>query len=173
MRPVFEKRSYLLEEGWFGSYDRCKIYSQQSPENKINGGTWFYYNLNKALCILEIMPKLALLLPIMLIAQLATSQSLFRIIEKGKTGYINSAGITVIPPIYHNAFDFAEGLAAVRENELYGFIDSSGKYVLPPQFDYATYFVNGITLVYKQRKPYFIDKTGKVILPDVNLQQYH
>lgn len=101
--------------------------------------------------------------------QLAFSQQqpLFRITEKGKTGYINSSGATVIPPIYHNGFDFAEGLAAVRENELYGFIDASGKYVIAPQFDYATYFENGITLVYKQRKSYFIDKTGKVILPDV------
>lgn len=80
-------------------------------------------------------------------------------------GFIDSTGTTVIPTIYHNAFDFKEGLAAVRENELYGFIDASGKYVLAPQFDYATYFENGITLVYKQRQPYFIDKTGKVILP--------
>lgn len=113
------------------------------------------------------MPKPALLLPFLFIAQLAAGQqrSLFKITVKNKTGYIDSTGTTVIPPIYHNGFDFKEGLAAVRENELYGFIDSSGKYVLAPQFDYATYFVNGITLVYKQRQPYFIDKTGKVILP--------
>jgi hypothetical protein len=115
------------------------------------------------------MPKPAFLLPFLFIAHLAISQqqALFRITEKGKTGYINSSGTTVIPPIYHNGFDFAEGLAAVRENELYGFIDSSGKYVLAPQFDYASYFVNGITLVYKQRKSYFIDKTGNVVLPEV------
>lgn len=113
------------------------------------------------------MPKLALLFPFLLIIQLATSQHqpLFKIIVKGKTGYIDSTGTTAIPPIYQNGFDFKEGLAAVRENELYGFIDASGKYVLAPQFDYATYFENGITLVYKQRQPYFIDKTGKVILP--------
>lgn len=115
------------------------------------------------------MMKFASLLIFLFITQLAFSQHqpLFKIFEKGKIGYINSSGSTVIPPIYHDAFDFAEGLAAVRENELYGFIDSSGKYVLEPQFDYATRFVNGITLVYKQKQSYFIDKTGKAILPTV------
>lgn len=115
------------------------------------------------------MTKFASVLIFVFISQLAFSQHqpLFIIFEKNKIGYINSSGTTVIPPIYHSAFDFAEGLAAVRENELYGFIDSSGKYVLEPQFDYATRFVNGITLVYKQKQSYFIDRTGKVILPTV------
>lgn len=98
---------------------------------------------------------------------MAQPQPLFKVSQHGKTGYINSKGVMVIPAIYHNGFDFVEGLAAVRENDLYGFIDSSGKYAIAPQFDYATYFVNGITLVYKQKKSYFINKTGKVILPPV------
>jgi hypothetical protein len=115
------------------------------------------------------MPKPSLLLPFLFITQLATAQSqlLFKVSQHGKTGYINNKGTMVIPAIYHNGFEFAEGLAAVRENGLYGFIDSSGKYAIAPQFDYATYFVNGVTLVYKERRSYFIDKTGKVILPPV------
>ena len=115
------------------------------------------------------MTKFAPLLIFLFITQLGISQHrpLFRIFEKDKTGYINSSGVTVIPPIYHNGFDFAEGLAAVRENGLYGFIDTNGKYSITPQYDYATYFVNGITLVYKQGRSFFIDKTGKVVLPDV------
>lgn len=106
------------------------------------------------------MLRLLFILPFLFVIQLVTAQQqpLFRITQKGKIGYINSKGAMVIPPIYHNAFDFAEQLAAVRENGLYGFIDSSGKYVIAPQFDYATYFVNGITLVYKERESYFIAK---------------
>jgi hypothetical protein len=115
------------------------------------------------------MPRPSLLLPFLFITHLATAQSqlLFKVSQYGKTGYINNKGTIVIPAIYHNGFEFAEGLAAVRENGLYGFIDSSGKYAIAPQYDYATYFVNGITLVYKERQPYFIDRTGKVILPPV------
>lgn len=114
------------------------------------------------------MRKPALLLLLLSVIKLAISQQpLFKITEKGKTGYINNKGITIIPPVYSNGFEFKEGVAAVRENGLYGFIDSTGKYSIKPEFDYASYFVHGVALVYKKREPYFIDKKGKIILPPV------
>lgn len=97
----------------------------------------------------------------------AQSQPLFRIVQNGKTGYINKDGKVVISPVYWSGYDFSEGLAAVREHGLYGFIDETGKYVITPQYDFATDFVKGHALVYKGETSYYINSKGNVVLPVV------
>lgn len=65
-------------------------------------------------------------------------------------------------------FDFAEGLAVLRQGDKYGFIDQSGKYIIAPQFDYAWPFKDGRAKVYKDidgGKHSFIDRSGKLIAP--------
>lgn len=66
----------------------------------------------------------------------------------GVYGYINKAGLVVIPPQFDNALEFSEGLAAVEvDGRLVmsgkvqkwmpgrcGYIDHSGKFVIQPQF---------------------------------------
>jgi|JI9StandDraft_2_1071091.scaffolds.fasta_scaffold71332_2 hypothetical protein len=65
-------------------------------------------------------------------------------------------------------FDFAEGLAVLRQGDKYGFIDQTGKYIIAPQFDYAWTFKEGRAKVYKDidgGKYSFIDRNGKLISP--------
>ncbi|MDF2192522.1 WG repeat-containing protein [Paraflavitalea sp. CAU 1676] len=97
----------------------------------------------------------------------ARQDTLFRIEDQGKVGYINAQGRVVIPTKYHSGEAFSEGLAAVRENGYYGFIDTRGNYVLEPQFDKAAHFQNGVSLVTRKGKPTIIDRTGTAIAPPV------
>lgn len=41
----------------------------------------------------------------------------------GKAGFINTKGKEVIPFVYDDADSFSEGLAPVKNNELWGFIN--------------------------------------------------
>ena len=64
-----------------------------------------------------------------------------------KWGYINSQGSMVIEPIYDDAWEFHEGLAAVKVEWARGYIDCEGKVMISPQFQYAGPFENGRALV--------------------------
>jgi WG containing repeat len=90
---------------------------------------------------------------------------LFPIYENDKTGFMNAKGENVIPPIYHSAGEFSEGLAAARLNGTYGYINSTGAFIIPPSFDYATPFREGIAIVFKDGKQLFINKKGKEPFP--------
>ena len=100
-----------------------------------------------------------------------------------KSGFINAKGKEVIAPIWDQAMDFSEGLAAVAkgdyDNAKWGFVDTSGKVVIEPQYDHAFlepggdspdviggYFENGTMVVYQdgedgQITAITIDKNGK------------
>jgi len=80
--------------------------------------------------------KYIILFVIFTSANLFAQQSLFKIIEDGKIGYINNKGAIIIPAVYNNGTDFTNGYAAVRQGGLYGVIDSLGKYVVQPKYDY-------------------------------------
>jgi hypothetical protein len=91
----------------------------------------------------------------------AQDNYLFKIIENGKTGFINSTGQSIINPKFWVAGDFSEGLAEARINGTYGYIDNTGNFIIQPQFDYATPFSEGLALVYKEAQPFFINKNGQ------------
>ncbi|MBO7522558.1 MAG: WG repeat-containing protein, partial [Bacteroidales bacterium] len=49
----------------------------------------------------------------------------------GLCGFIDNTGKEVVPCQYEDAYDFSEGLAAVKnKNDLWGFIDETGKEVV-------------------------------------------
>jgi hypothetical protein len=68
---------------------------------------------------------------------------LYRFREKGKAGFMDRFGRTVIPAQFDDALDFSEGLAWVRVGKKVGFIDRAGKIVITPQFDDAQSFAYG------------------------------
>jgi len=94
-----------------------------------------------------------------------------------KYGYIDETGKMVINPIFENAGDFHEGLAAVcvgdgcyqdwgnpKEEPKWGFIDKTGAMVILPQFSYVTSFQEGLAAVSVGGKSGYIDKTGKFVI---------
>lgn len=96
----------------------------------------------------------------------AQSNGLIRIIDKDKTGYINSKGKIIIEPIYTVGNDFSENLASVREHDKYGFINEKGEYIIKPKYDIALDFNNGVAKVFLKGKPLFIDKEGKMVISE-------
>lgn len=106
--------------------------------------------------------KFILIIQLLLVSMVSFGQeeTLFRIIEKGNVGYINSEGAVVIEPKFIVGGEFSEGLAAVRENGLYGFIDLKGEYVIKPQFDFASGFLNGIANAKIKNKSIYIYKSN-------------
>ena len=63
--------------------------------------------------------------------------------------YINLSitGILIIPFNYDSAYEFSEGLACVRKNELYGYIDTHNNVIIPFEYTEASSFSNGIASV--------------------------
>ena len=67
--------------------------------------------------------------------------------DKGKLGFMNQNGQTVIACQYDDAMIFREGLAAVAINKKWGFINKQGTVVIPLQFDAALVFNEGIGII--------------------------
>ena len=56
---------------------------------------------------------------------------------------------------------YYEGLAMIKQNNLYGFIDTAGEIVIPVVYDSAARFVEGKAVVRKGDQVGFIDKSNK------------
>ena len=91
----------------------------------------------------------------------------------GRWGFINPTGAIVIEPQFIEAFDFSEGLAAVRVQDVkepnqrrwrYGYIDRAGNVVIQPQFEAAFDFSEGLARVLVAGRMGFIDKTGRLVV---------
>ena len=80
---------------------------------------------------------------------------------KGKWGYINSKGETVIRDQFDNAFQFDSKLAPVRIGNKFGFIDRTGKLVFPAVYEWAAEFENGFATVWKDDKYGYITSKGE------------
>lgn len=80
-----------------------------------------------------------------------------------KLGEIDKTGKVVINPQFDWAFNFSEGLAAVKIDGKYGYINKAGTVVIYPQFDVAENFSDGFAVVEIEGKWGCINSTGKII----------
>lgn len=91
----------------------------------------------------------------------------FQVSVGDKIGFMDGGCRMVIPAQFSEAFDFPEGLAAVKVGEKWGYIDATGATVIQPQFALAFEFSDGLASVkLEDKSPLFgfIDKGGKVVI---------
>ncbi len=89
-------------------------------------------------------------------------------------GFINTKGQFVVKPVFLDAHDFSDGLAAVKlpatqsNPAAWGFIDTSGKMVIPAKFSIEPgNFRTGRAPVEKRNgHKVMIDKSGEVVSPE-------
>jgi len=89
---------------------------------------------------------------------------------KGKYGYIDTKGNIAIEPIFEEARDFSEGMAAVRKpEEMWGYINVKGEMIVDcSKLRIANDFSDGLARVcflleYRDSNFQYIDKEGKVV----------
>jgi hypothetical protein len=88
-----------------------------------------------------------------------------------KFGYINKSGKVIVKPVFREAKEFSDGLAAVKNDQnKWGFINKDGKYSIEPKFDYVYSFNDGYApvLIDAANNEYsYIDKKGTIVIsPD-------
>lgn len=79
-------------------------------------------------------------------------------------GYIDTTGKFVIQPEFDGAWEFHEGLAAVKIDWARGYINHSGEFVIEPKFQQAGSFNDGVAWVMDDNRYGLIDKEGKYII---------
>lgn len=97
----------------------------------------------------------------------ADTTCLFRVGNPGSYGFINNAGILVIPMQFEEAPDvFSEGLAAARIGGSWRYVDATGQTVLKVAYDRAGPFSHGMAPVRAADGKWgFIDRTGVERVP--------
>lgn len=85
-------------------------------------------------------------------------------------GYIDRSGVIVIPIQWMAAYDFSEGLAALRvDKKHFQFIDTAGTVVIKSKkYDSVGRFRNGVCRVVKGGKVKWIDTKGKELKDESN-----
>lgn len=80
------------------------------------------------------------------------------------TGFVNIKGQWVLPPVYEEAKDFHQGLAAIRIGDLWGYINPQGQKVIPATFTDAGDFIWNYAVVGQKGLYGIIDKFGSFTL---------
>ena len=93
-------------------------------------------------------------------------------------GFISLENKNISRFIFDETYNFSEGLAKVKLDDLYGFIDSSGNITIENKYQQASDFKNGISIIKRNNKYGILDQNGveitfpvfdKVIVQDDDL----
>lgn len=85
--------------------------------------------------------------------------------KKGKFGYMDESGNTVIKPQFTVAYPFENGMAKVQKDNAWGYIGEDGKYVIKPEYTLIEDFNSqGIALVQKGSKYGYVRKDGSFVI---------
>lgn len=86
--------------------------------------------------------------------------------EKGRWGFADEDGSTVIKPTYDEVTPFnGFGYAKVRKGQKWGFVDQKGNIALPVAYDEIGEFSGGLAAITKSKKHGFIDSTLVEVIP--------
>jgi len=91
----------------------------------------------------------------------------FLVAVDSKYGYMDASCRMVIPARFDEAFEFTEGLAAVKAGDKWGYVDRNGQFVIAPRFAGAFHFADGLASVQIDKSSAlwgFIDRTGKLVI---------
>jgi hypothetical protein len=108
-----------------------------------------------------------LVLPMALASQHMHVELPFLVAVDGKYGYMDGNCRMAVPARFDGAFEFTEGLAAVKAGDEWGYIDRSGQFVIAPRFAGAFHFADGLASVQIDKSSAlwgFIDRTGKLVI---------
>jgi hypothetical protein len=78
--------------------------------------------------------------------------------------FVDRRGNALFPQRFPDAFDFAEGLAAVGDGKLWGFIDKAGAVRIPLKFEQVGSFSEGLASFRQGRDWGYIDKSGRIAI---------
>jgi hypothetical protein len=90
--------------------------------------------------------------------------------ENGFWYFRDSLKNRILKDSFVMAYDFSEGIAAVRQSGKYGYITRNGTWSIMPKYDFAGKFIDGIASVWTNGKRKLIDKKGVELLSleDIN-----
>jgi hypothetical protein len=89
--------------------------------------------------------------------------------------FVDTRGDVAGSPLFDEAADFSEGLAAVRVGELWGYVDKNLSFLIAPRFRRASVFSEGMAAVLGVEGYSYIDRSGSVIIagPFESAREFH
>ena len=99
-----------------------------------------------------------------LLRDIAYLDSMYLPIKEGELfGFMNTAGITMIPSAYEQVSPYSEGLAVVAKDGKFGAIDKYNQVKIPFKFDAISDFMNGRAIVEQDGLQGMIHRNGSFV----------